>query len=152
MQAATLFLPAGLDLLPARMDSREARAMLLACALQESGFRHRRQVGGPARGWWQFEPIGVRGVLEHPASRTTAERVCELLRYPPDPGALYEAIEHNDALACAFARLLLWRLPQRLPTRGESDYAWSQYIDCWRPGRPHRERWDDNYRAAWESV
>ena len=42
-------------LLPARMDTPEADCMLLAIGLQESRFVHRRQIGGPARGFWQFE-------------------------------------------------------------------------------------------------
>ena len=39
------------------MDSAKARVMLLAIGLQESRFEHRRQIGGPARGFWQFESV-----------------------------------------------------------------------------------------------
>lgn len=153
MRFHDLYIAPGMAALPERMDSTPARAMLYAIALQESGFRHRRQIRGPARGWWQFEPIGVHGVLAHRASRTTAEQVCALLGYSAtDHRALYDAIEHNDMLACAFARLLLWRLPEALPAREDADGAWCQYIDTWRPGKPHRERWDDNYRQGWEAV
>ena len=44
-----------LALLPAAMNTPQARCMLLAIGLQESRFVHRRQIGGPARGFWQFE-------------------------------------------------------------------------------------------------
>src|SRR5690606_35531315 len=53
-------------LLPSRMDSDRATVMLLAIGLQESRFEHRRQIKGPARGFWQFERGGgVRGVMTH---------------------------------------------------------------------------------------
>ena len=43
-------IPAALSLLPPKMDTPEARAMLGAIALQESALRYRQQVGGPAKG------------------------------------------------------------------------------------------------------
>lgn len=147
-----MFILPGLSILPERMDSVNARAMLFAIAMQESRFTHRRQVRGPARGYWQFELGGVNGVLKHPASRSTAEQVCSFLNYPADAAVVYEAIEHNDMLACAFARLLLWRLPEALPTRDNDAGAWCQYIDTWRPGKPHRQTWNDFYTQAWEAV
>ena len=48
--ARTYTLPAALSLLPPRMDTPLARRYVLAIALQESRFEHRRQIGGPARG------------------------------------------------------------------------------------------------------
>ena len=61
-----------LALLPAAMNTPQARCMLLAIGLQESRFVHRRQIGGPARGFWQFER-GTRtsrgGVWGVPAPR-----------------------------------------------------------------------------------
>ncbi len=73
-------------LLPARMDTSEARCMLLAIGLQESRFVHRRQIGGPARGFWQFErgtPAsrgGVWGVFLHAASRDWLAELCRARR------------------------------------------------------------------------
>lgn len=147
-----MFILPGLSILPERMDSPEARAMLFAIGMQESRFMHRRQIRGPARGFWQFERGGVRGVLKHPASRSTAESVCSFLNYPADAEVVHAAIEHNDMLACAFARLLLWRLPERLPMGDNAAEAWCQYIDTWRPGKPHRQTWDAFYTQAWEAV
>lgn len=55
----------GLELLPAKMDTPKARVMMLAIGMQESRFEHRKQIGGPARGFFQFEEAGgVRGVLK----------------------------------------------------------------------------------------
>lgn len=144
---------AACSILPARMDSDEARAMLIAIALQESRFEHRAQIGGPARGFWQFElGGGVRGVLNHPGSKQYIRHVLDSLAYDYLPETSYEAIKNNDVLACCYARLLLWTLPDVLPTRGEDEESWKQYIDAWRPGKPHRESWDAFYAAAWNIV
>ena len=142
-----------LRLLPANMDSPPARAMLIAIALQESRMIHRRQIGGPARGYWQFEQGGgVRGVLTHPVSKTHIQTVLSELdyAYDSDAGECYIAIEHNDILAAAFARLLLYTLPDALPARNAPGTAWSQYLKAWRPGKPHRDTWDAFYEQAWE--
>src|SRR5690606_27518522 len=80
----------GLELLPSRMDTPKARLMLLAIGLQESRFDHRRQIGGPARGLWQFERGGgVRGVLRHPSSKWIALDVCRARGVDPTESAVY---------------------------------------------------------------
>ncbi len=145
-------IPAALALLPARMDTPEARAMLLAIGLQESRFQHRRQVGGPARGFWQFEAIGVGGVLDHEASRDGARSVSRALDYSPTSMAVYPALADNDILACAFARLLLWTLPGSLAVRTAPELGWSDYLNAWRPGKPHRETWAGHWSTAWDLV
>lgn len=153
IQQRDLFVLPGFRLLPGSMYSTEAVAMLLAIGAQESRFTHRAQVPVPhARGFWQFERSGVSGVLSHPASRTTAEQACSLMRYTSDVPTVYAAIQHNDALACAFARLALWRLPAPLCGPDDAEGAWSQYVEAWRPGKPHRHTWDDLYRQAWEAA
>jgi len=149
-----LVLSPALSILPERMDSQAARAMLIAIALQESGLKHRAQIRGPARSFLQFEPVGIRGVLDHPASAEYATGVCGVLGYRPDWYDLHPtgAFEHNDILAAAFARLLLWRLPEPLPAREQGSMAWDQYDETWRPGRPRRQFWPDNWMRAWEAV
>ena len=147
-------IPAALSLLPERMDTPEAHVLLLAIAGQESGFAHRRQTGlGPARGFWQFEQPGLRGVLTHTASETYAQQIIEDLLYTGRPYyELHEALEHNDILACAIARLLLWTDAQPLPAIGDSEGAWGYYLRLWRPGKPHPVRWPANYAAAMVMV
>lgn len=145
--------PATFALLPGVMDSRSARAMLLAIGLQESGFLYRHQVGGPAHGFWQFEKGGgVKGVLGHQSTRVHLTAVCTELQYAPTVDGCFIAIEHNDTLACCFARLLLWTLPGLLAERGAPERGWNQYIAAWRPGKPHRSSWDDYFNAAWKLV
>lgn len=143
-------LPAAFALLPERMDTPAARALVIAICLQESRFAYRRQIGGPARGFPQFESSGVYGVLKHSASRPHAEAALEALAYTPEQ--CYDAIADNDVLALVMARLLLWTHPAALPSRGDTEYAWDYYVACWRPGKPHRNTWDSLYGRAWEIV
>lgn len=148
-------IPATYQLLPMLMASDKATAMLIAIALQESDeLRARTQYqGGPARGFWQFEKGGgVKGVLEHPATKTSIERVIEALSYQPTPNQCHVAIEHNDILACAFARCLLWTLPAGLPSKDDASLAYGQYLAAWRPGKPHPVTWPKYYQAAWSTV
>lgn len=149
----TLVITPALALLPEQMDSPEATAMLVAIALQESGIEHRRQfAGGPARGFWQFELAGVRGVLDHHASQELAHGVCRVLRYDSDPESVHAAIADNDVLAACFARLLLWRFPEPLPAREQPPAAWGQYRVLWKPGRPRWSAWADNWAAGWHAT
>lgn len=147
-------IPAAYALLPAKMASPAATAMLLAIALQESRCCHRRQLGGPARGFYQFEVGGVRGVLRHPASKPHIANALAALSYPvtDDATTPYVAIEHNDVLASAFARLLLWTDAQPLPAHDEAEAGWQLYLRTWRPGKPHRATWDAFYQQAWTLV
>ena len=142
-----------LALLPARMNSPQAEVMLLAIGLQESGMIHRRQIGGPARGIFQFEQGGgVAGVLRHPASASYARGVCAARKVNPEPGIVWVELEHDDILAAAFARLLLWTDPAPLPAVGEVAKSWDLYVRTWRPGKPHRNRWDACYAQAMDAL
>ena len=136
-------------LLPLSMAGGEATQMLLAIGLQESRFLHRRQIGGPARGFWQFEKGGgVIGVLTHPASKQHARNVCTRYDIGWDSGEVYRELVDNDVLAAAFARLLLYTDPAPLPALGDVEGAWLYYLRNWRPGKPHRWSWDGLYRQA----
>ena len=138
---------------PAKMISVESKAMLIAIGLQESRFEHRRQVSGPARGFWQFEQGGgIHGVLNHAATRRLIRDALDQLRYDDSTWTCYTAVEHNDVLAMTFARYLLWTVAGPLPVWGQHQHAWRYYVDGWRPGKPHRETWDAFYNQAWEHV
>lgn len=139
-----------LALLPLKMDTPAARLLLLAIGLQESRFLYRRQLGsGPARGLWQFERGGgVRGVLTHPASREHAYRICGIRGVEPVAAAVHPALEADDVLAAAFARLLMWTDAWRLPAVGDVQGGWEIYVRTWRPGRPHPQTWAGLYAQA----
>lgn len=145
-------LPAMCELLPGQMRGRPGLAMVVAIALQESDFRARRQYGnGPARGFWQFEPVAVRAVLRHHTTYIAAANLLTLLGYEgQSPEAVHAAIEHNDVLAAGFARLLLYSDPRLPPQSADGSVdGWLQYLACWRPGKPHQDRWASNFQEAW---
>lgn len=137
----------GCELLGDKYSSTEAEVMMAAIAFQESNFKYRKQLNGPARGLWQFERNGgVAGVMTHPSTAVAAARICGKLNITPTKEAVYEALATNDILAAAFARLLLWTDPQPLPTTMNA--AWDYYIRNWRPGKPHPQRWLFSWEAA----
>ncbi|WP_238880419.1 hypothetical protein [Achromobacter xylosoxidans] len=147
-----------LALLPAAMDTPAARVMLLAIGLQESRFVHRQQIGGPARGFWQFEKGsrasrgGVWGVFLHQASKDRLAALCKARSVACDPDAIYASLEYDDVLAAGVARLLLWTDPKALPAVGDADAAWALYLRTWRPGKPKQDSWPDLYRQAAAEV
>jgi hypothetical protein len=142
-------LPAALSMLPQRMDSLEARAMLLAIGMQESRFAYRRQMKGPALSFWQAESTGgFAGLVTHPATRELVIDILQRMGYGEPDLRDFQALEDNDILACIGARLLLWTHPSPLP-EGDPNAAWLYYLSCWRPGKPHRESWDAIYLDAW---
>lgn len=154
-------IPAAFALLPGRMSSREAHAMLLAIGLQESNFVARQQGGtkrteglGPAKSWWQFERNGgVKELLESSDTASVLGSVCDVLGYPVrTPASLHEAMEHNDVLAACMARLLLWRDPRTMPSKSAPVKGWAIYIERWRPGAPHPDTWKGYFENAWEIV
>ena len=155
-----------LALLPGKMDSREARVLLLAIGLQESRFEHRFQVvqgrpgaKGPARGYWQFElgtaasKGGVWGVFLHPATNGLLKAVATARGILASPTNIWQAIESDDVLAAAVARLLIYTDPLQLPALGDAAGAWQLYARrCWRPGKPHPETWPGYYAQALDVI
>ena len=142
-----------LALLPRAMDKPQARVMLLAIGLQESRFTHLEQIGGPARGFWQFEKGGgVKGVMNHPSTSAMAKAICADSGVPFDRTIVYQTLAKNDELAAAFARLLLWTDPKSLPSKDDAEAGWELYARTWRPGKPHRQTWDAFYKQATDYV
>lgn len=158
-------------LLPADMDTPQARVLLLAIGLQESRFVDRRQlVGsppkptGPAKSFWQAEQGGgmVHGVRRHAATARIAAELCKARNVSPNDRAVWDAIENDDVLAAALARLLLWTDPQRVPKLGDAEGGWQLYLRTWRPGAYERgnaaqraalrNKWAVNYAKALEAV
>lgn len=153
-----------LKLLPAAMDSPEARVGMFAIGLQESEFEHRAQVvinskkqkvKGPARSFWQFEKGtrtsrgGVWGIYLHEASRYWLAQVCAARGVKFHPDQIWAAIENDDVLAAACARLLIFTDPKKLPAMTDQKGWWDLYAKrCWRPGKPHPKVWPGNHMAA----
>ena len=140
-------------LLPPKMTSDKATVMLLAIGLQESRLTHRKQIGGPAKSFLQFESGGgVKGVMTHSASSSSAKILCQALAVPFDRAAIFQAMEFNDVLAFGLGRLLLYTDPKALPEIGDTQASWDLYQRVWRPGRPHPETWAELYAVACKVV
>ncbi len=144
-----------LALLPPKLNTPQAWHLMLAIGLQEPRLCDRCQIlpgggRGPAHGLWQFEQGGgVRGVLRHMASAEMARAVCAARGVAAEPASVWAALETDDVLAAAFARLLLWTTPFAMPERGGQAEGWAIYaVHAWRPGRPHPERWPSNWTRA----
>lgn len=134
-------------------DTSLARRLLLAIALQESRIKHRRQVSsdgtesGPAASFWQFEQGGgCKGVLTHRQVAPSMRKVCEDFNVEPTSRGLWEAMRYQDVVAAAAARLLVYTLPGALPET--VDDGWGQYLNAWRPGKPHPATWAANWNLA----
>lgn len=143
------------QLLPVSMDSPHARVILAAIGFQESGYLTRIQYGnGPARSYWQFENgrlAGINGVLTHRATVKLAAAVCKTRGVDPDRMAVWKAMESDDVLGAAFARLLMYTDPNPLPDN-QSD-AWEMYAKrLWRPGKPHPDKWPASWAFGLESA
>ena len=147
-------LPAAFSLLPAEYDTPAARRLMIAIALQESRFKARRQMGqGPARSFWQFERIGVEGLLVKVDKAKTASRladICNAMGVRPVVDDIHAAIEHNDILAACCARLLIFTHQNPIPT--DRDLAWAYYLKLWRPGKAKPESWADHWQTACELI
>lgn len=126
-----------------------SRQMLLTIALQECDLKHRKQVGGPAVSWWQFERGGgIAGVLHHGSSAERIKKACAMLCVEPTAAAIYSAMPQNDLLSCIMARLLLYTDPRTLPGLGDVQGGWNYYERNWRPGKPHPEKWPGYWQQA----
>lgn len=148
----------GLALLPPKMDTKETRVQMLAIGLQESEFMTRVQrtnsgKPGPARSYWQMERGGgVLGVLNFPGTKFMARDVCEKRGVAPNSLDVWTAMEHDDVLGAAFARLLLWTDPLSMPRVTDAAGAWALYLRVWRPGKPHPDKWAANHARARSQV
>lgn len=140
-------------LLPPKMTSDKATVMLLAIGLQESRLTHRKQISGPAKSFLQFESGGgVKGVMTHPVSVEPSKELCQSLGVPFARDSIFMSMEFNDVLAFGLGRLLLYTDPKALPEIGDAQAAWDLYLRVWRPGKPHRQTWDELYAAACKVV
>ena len=127
--------------LPAQMDSPEARLLLLAIALQESGLRAREQNGGPAHGLWQFEVNGVLAVMHNTRTAGLVFKWCTDNGITYGGNGIYNQLAEDDELACVIARAMLWADPRPLPEVGDAMGAFDYYERNWMPGKPSYTRW-----------
>lgn len=150
-------------LLPPVMDTEEASVLSLTIALQESRCTTRRQLIvkdgklqplGPAKGIHQGELGGglCTGVPRHPATAAHAANVLAARGVANNPRAIWNALEHDDVLSFALARLLLFTDPAKIPSLCDVDGGWRYYLRTWRPGKPHFHTWGECHKAARKAL
>lgn len=129
--------------------SSHAARFLLAIGYQESKFADRIQGKGdegPARGFWQFEPIAVEDVMTRERTRFMMGRVLMDMALPQNARNVYNTIAYNDALACIVARLNIYNDPLFLPT--DEAEAYRAYLRIWRPGAKRPMDWPESWAKA----
>lgn len=136
----------------------EAECLSVAIKVQETGQTIIRDQGdpnviGPATGLWQFERMGgVAEILEDGKTGPIAHELCRRAGVAPRPDPVWRffTTAAADELACAFARLLIWRdpapLPPMLPSAEQEAYEY--YDRRWRPGAKRRPAWTTSWRSA----
>ncbi|MCI3206570.1 MULTISPECIES: hypothetical protein [Pandoraea] len=154
-EALTNAISPALSLLSTKMDTPQARVMLLSIGLQESHLTFRRQQPtGPARGLWQCEQGtqatrgGIWGLYLFKGTSGYLSNLCAARKVAHDPVAIYKAIETDDVLAAGCARLLLFTDPKSLPAIDDVEGSWALYLRVWNPGKPRPAEWGINHKKA----
>lgn len=138
-------------------DPPEAACLSIAIAWQESGAKARDQgdpaILGPATGKWQFERMGgVWEVLNDARLKPISTVLCQRVGVTPQPDPVWRlfASAEGDELACAFARLLIWKDPASLPAIAPAweQAAYDYYKRRWRPGADRRAAWATSWRCG----
>lgn len=174
----TQLIPSTLALCPSLTWNDQARVLIGAICLQESGGRDVQQEGnGPADGYPQFEVEAIREILENAATAKMAMQAVHasgILDFgseqdaqgnqgaagpgvsPLSPSQIATVVHAKflnfPTLQIVFARLMLWANPNPLPELGDCDDAWNYYDSTWHPGRPRRETWDAYYAQSLNAV
>jgi len=144
-QFRTLIVEPGLLFLPEEMRAEQAAFLLTVVAGVESARTARYQIKGTAHSFFQFERIGVAGLMGQPVTSLTLRDACLTFVVPYDAQTIYDVITWCDALATICARLLLWADPKPIPEIGDVEESWVPYQPCWRPGKLDRVRGDRVY-------
>lgn len=141
-----------LELLREPYTGLRAEVALVVIALQESRLLDRWQIGGgPGRSWWQVEPQTYGAVVQKWAYGRSKLRELGLIdkRGLPIKGAPADILAYSELAACIVARGIMWLDPEPLPAIGDEEECWEMYARrCWRPGKPIKGTWPDNYRLA----
>ena len=97
------------------LASPSAINLVTGIGLVESGYRTRKQVNGPALGFWQMEPATERDCWVNFLDYRPL--LAGLVRKVADPDAPFSAtLLTNDAYAAAMCRIRLYRSPDPLPS------------------------------------
>lgn len=97
------------------LASPAAINLVTGIGLVESGYRTRKQVNGPALGYWQMEPATERDCWTNFLNyRPFLAGLVRKIAEPDKPSSLL--LLSNDAYASAMCRIRLYRSPDPLPS------------------------------------
>lgn len=119
--------------LPEMSNSPAVAQLLLGTAIKESGsFRHRKQLGGPALGYFQIEPETHKDIWENYLKYRPVLGIKVVnLMISPFADKLSE-LENNDSYAAAMARIKYQRCSEKIPDFDDHDAMaryWKKYYN-----------------------
>ncbi|GBQ28447.1 hypothetical protein AA12717_2955 [Gluconacetobacter sacchari DSM 12717] len=104
-------------------DQTARRQLMAGIGNVESGYRARRQVGGPALGWWQVEPAThddlCRNWLPYHPALAAITRSLLPARYGGVLIGSAQAMVENDEYAACIGSLVFFRSAAPLPPRDD---------------------------------
>lgn len=112
-----------------RQDKLQSMAaLLLGTALHESHLIYERQVGGPAKGWFQMEPRTHDDLWNYILKHQPLWKGMELLNYDGDRSS--DMLIANQFYAAGMALAYYQRVPEALPPWDDfvgQAYYWKKY-------------------------
>jgi len=123
--------------LGSKYASDDAVELVLTTGIVESGYRYIRQISGPARGFYQVEPVTANdNVASYLRYRKTLAKKCAEISYVPlkywVEGSVEDwdkILEGNITAGIIHCRLKYWRSPGKIPktTEGMAEYWKKNY-------------------------
>ena len=98
------------------MYSEDAEELIYRTGNAETGYRHLRQVKGPAIGFFQVEPDTIKDIWDNYAMYRP-EVQAKLWGLGFDETNMDMSVLGSIALQVAFCRLTYWRYPKPIPPR-----------------------------------
>ncbi|MCC3304943.1 hypothetical protein [Sneathiella sp. HT1-7] len=105
------------------MGGVNAENLILGTGLVESGFRHLRQIRGPALGFYQCEPATYDDILHYLGRRPALLRRLRLLMAGEGVPKVTQLV-WNLKFATAICRIHYWRKPGAIPDNLEGQAAY----------------------------
>ena len=135
--------------------SEDAITLIHETGVVESGYKYLRQLGdGPARSFWQIEPLSAVDNLQHYLKhRKSLMGECaevsmvDLKHWQNNDERLWANIlEKNIASAIVHCRLKYWRVPMKMPNtlEGRAKY-WKKYYNT-EQGKGTEEKYIDTVK------
>ena len=136
-------------------DSEDAITLIHETGVVESGYKYLRQLGdGPARSFWQIEPLSAVDNLQHFLSyrkslmaKCAEASMIDIKHWQNYNEKLWaDILEKNIAAAIVHCRLKYWRVPMKMPNtlEGRAKY-WKKYYNT-EQGKGTEEKYIDTVK------